>query len=114
MSDTWLYLHDGTYYLYFLAGTANSASNNVSMAVSSDGVPENERLEQPVADRVVFPAGRWAGGGGAIESLGRSTAPHRARVVRPERILQRADHHDLDRIGAGPDPLGYVRLPRLC
>lgn len=41
MWDTWLYYHEGNYYLYYLA---NSESNwdNISMATSSDGVHWNE------------------------------------------------------------------------
>ena len=42
LSDNWLYLHDGTYYLYLLANTANG-SHNISMAVSSDGVHWREK-----------------------------------------------------------------------
>jgi hypothetical protein len=37
MWDTWLYLQEGTYYLYYLAN-AGRRWDNVSMAVSSDGV----------------------------------------------------------------------------
>jgi hypothetical protein len=37
MWDTWLYLHEGTYYLYYLANSG-PRWNNVSMASSSDGV----------------------------------------------------------------------------
>ncbi len=37
MWDTWLYLHQGTYYLYYLANSG-PRWDNVSMAVSSDGV----------------------------------------------------------------------------
>jgi hypothetical protein len=37
MWDTWLYLHDGTYYLYYLA-REGGRWNNISMATSPDGV----------------------------------------------------------------------------
>ncbi|MBC8373299.1 MAG: family 43 glycosylhydrolase, partial [Planctomycetes bacterium] len=37
MWDTWLYLHDGTYYLYYLANKGRGW-NNISMARSKDGV----------------------------------------------------------------------------
>ena len=37
MWDTWLYLHEGTYYLYYLANRGPSW-NNISMATSPDGV----------------------------------------------------------------------------
>jgi len=37
MWDTWLYLHDGTYYLYYLARVGGQW-NNISMATSPDGV----------------------------------------------------------------------------
>ncbi len=37
MWDTWLYLHDGTFYLYYLA-KAGRSWNNISMATSTDGV----------------------------------------------------------------------------
>ncbi len=37
MWDTWLYLHKGTYYLYYLA-KAGPRWNNISMATSPDGV----------------------------------------------------------------------------
>ncbi len=37
MWDTWLYYHEGTYYLYYLANS-ESNWNNISMAISSDGV----------------------------------------------------------------------------
>ena len=37
MWDTWLYLHDGTYYLYYLANRGRRW-DNISLATSSDGV----------------------------------------------------------------------------
>ncbi|MDP6545494.1 MAG: hypothetical protein QGH60_16030 [Phycisphaerae bacterium] len=37
MWDTWLYLHDGTYYLYYLANKGRRW-DNISMATSKDGV----------------------------------------------------------------------------
>ena len=37
MWDTWLYLHEGTYYLFYLA-KAGPRWNNISMATSPDGV----------------------------------------------------------------------------
>ncbi len=37
MWDTWLYLHQGTYYLYYLAN-GGGPWNNISMATSPDGV----------------------------------------------------------------------------
>jgi len=37
MWDTWLYLHDGTFYLYYLA-KAGGKWNNISLATSADGV----------------------------------------------------------------------------
>ncbi len=37
MWDTWLYLHEGTYYLYYLAKRSRSW-DNISMATSPDGV----------------------------------------------------------------------------
>ena len=37
MWDTWLYLHDGTYYLYYLAKSGRRW-NNISLATSPDGV----------------------------------------------------------------------------
>jgi len=37
MWDTWLYLHEGTYYLYYLANSGGRW-NNISMATSPDGV----------------------------------------------------------------------------
>ena len=37
MWDTWLYLHDGTFYLYYLAKEGRGW-NNISMATSPDGV----------------------------------------------------------------------------
>jgi len=41
MWDTWLYFHEGTYYLYYLA-KSGSKWDNISMATSSDGVHWNE------------------------------------------------------------------------
>jgi len=40
--DTWLYLHEGKYYLYYLARTGDQF-DNISMATSSDGVNWEER-----------------------------------------------------------------------
>ena len=42
MWDTWLYLHEETYYLYYLAAQGPSW-NNISMATSGDGVHWTER-----------------------------------------------------------------------
>jgi hypothetical protein len=42
MWDTWLTFHDGTYYLYYLAN-AGQNWNNISLAVSTDGVHWKER-----------------------------------------------------------------------
>ena len=36
--DTWLYLHEGTYYLYYLATKSGPQWDNISMATSPDGV----------------------------------------------------------------------------
>jgi len=41
MWDTWLYFHEGTYYLYYLANSGERW-NNISMATSPDGVHWNE------------------------------------------------------------------------
>ena len=38
MWDTWMYFHEGTYYLYYLGISGNDLWDNVSMAVSPDGV----------------------------------------------------------------------------
>ncbi|MFH1922627.1 MAG: LamG-like jellyroll fold domain-containing protein [Planctomycetota bacterium] len=42
MWDTWLYLHEGTYYLYYLANR-QARWDNVSLATSPDGVHWQER-----------------------------------------------------------------------
>jgi hypothetical protein len=42
MWDTWLYFHEGTYYLYYLA-RAGSNWDNISLATSTDGVRWQER-----------------------------------------------------------------------
>ena len=42
MWDTWLFLHDGTYYLYYLA-KCSGQWDNISMATSPDGVHWAER-----------------------------------------------------------------------
>jgi len=38
MWDTWLYFHEGNYYLYYLANTRGRRWDNISMATSPDGV----------------------------------------------------------------------------
>jgi hypothetical protein len=58
MWDTWLYLHNGTYYLFYLANASRSW-DNISMAVSSDGVHWRER--GPVLHRA--PDAVWMGTG---------------------------------------------------
>lgn len=42
MWDTWLYFHEGTYHLYYLANSG-SRWDNISMATSTDGVHWRER-----------------------------------------------------------------------
>ncbi|NQU22123.1 MAG: hypothetical protein HQ567_12640 [Candidatus Nealsonbacteria bacterium] len=61
--DTWLYLHEGTYYLYYLAN-AGRRWDNVSMAVSSDGVHWKEK------GRVQYkrPEATWMGTGSTWKS----------------------------------------------
>ena len=63
MWDTWLYLHEGTYYLYYLANSGRRW-DNVSMAVSPDGVHWKER------GRVQFkrPEATWMGTGSTWKS----------------------------------------------
>jgi len=63
MWDTWLYLHEGTYYLYYLAN-AGRRWDNVSMAVSSDGVHWKEK------GRVQYkrPEATWMGTGSTWRS----------------------------------------------
>ena len=68
MWDTWLYLHEGTYYLYYLAN-AGKRWDNVSMAVSSDGVHWTEK------GRVQFkrPDATWMGTGSTWKSPNHKT-----------------------------------------
>ena len=68
MWDTWLYLHEGTYYLYYLAN-AGPRWDNVSMAVSSDGVHwrETGRVEQK------RPEATWMGTGSTWKSPSHET-----------------------------------------
>ncbi len=63
MWDTWLYFHEGTYYLYYLAN-AGPRWDNVSMATSSDGVHWKER------GRVLYkrPGATWMGTGSTWKS----------------------------------------------
>ena len=65
---------------------------------------ERERLEEAVADRRVSAPG---GGPGRrlLEHRGPRGPERRIPVVRPERVLQRADHGDFDRVRARPDQL---------
>ena len=63
MWDTWLYYHDGTYYLYYLANSGESW-DNVSMATSPDGVHFTE------VGRVLkrHPNSHWMGTGSTWKS----------------------------------------------
>jgi len=63
MWDTWLYLHDGVYYLYYLANRSRSW-DNISLATSPDGVhwKEHGRL---LAKR---PDVKWMGTGSTWKS----------------------------------------------
>ena len=63
MWDTWLHLHEGTYYLYYLAN-AGRRWDNVSMAVSCDGVHWREK------GRVQYkrPEATWMGTGSTWKS----------------------------------------------
>lgn len=63
MWDTWLYLQDGTYHLYYLAN-AGRRWDNISMAVSSDGVHWREK------GRLLYkrPEATWMGTGSTWRS----------------------------------------------
>jgi len=63
MWDTWLYLHEGTYYLYYLA-KSGARWDNISMATSPDGVHWKE------VGRVLFkePDVTWMGTGSTWKS----------------------------------------------
>ena len=63
MWDTWLYLHDGTYYLYYLANKGRRW-DNISMATSKDGVHWLE------VGRVLYkgPGVTWMGTGSTWKS----------------------------------------------
>jgi len=63
MWDTWLYLHEGTYYLYYLAKSGRQW-DNISMATSPDGVHWKE------IGRVLFkgPGVTWMGTGSTWKS----------------------------------------------
>ena len=63
MWDTWLYLHEGTYYLYYLANSSGQW-DNISMATSPDGVHWKE------IGRVLFkgPGVTWMGTGSTWKS----------------------------------------------
>ena len=42
MWDTWLYWHEGSYTLYYLAKSECSSWDNISLAISPDGLQWNE------------------------------------------------------------------------
>jgi len=68
MWDTWLYLHEGTYYLFYLA-KAGPQWDNISMATSPDGVHWTEH------GRVLYkgPGVTWMGTGSTWKSPGFDT-----------------------------------------
>ena len=63
MWDTWLTFHDGTYYLYYLAN-AGQNWNNISLAVSTDGVHWKEH--GPILTK--RPQTTWMGTGSTWQS----------------------------------------------
>jgi hypothetical protein len=63
MGDTWLYFHEGTYYLYYLA-RAGSNWDNISLATSTDGVHWNEH--GPILTK--RPHVTWMGSGSTWKS----------------------------------------------
>ena len=68
MWDTWLYLHEGVYYLYYLAASRDAVDDqpwdNISMATSPDGVNWTEL--GPVLHK--RPAATWMGTGSTWKS----------------------------------------------
>ncbi len=66
--DTWLYFHDGTYYLFYLAGTVRPTDDqpwdNTSLSTSTDGVNWTEH--GPVL--VKRPEATWMGTGSTWQS----------------------------------------------
>ena len=63
MWDTWLYLHEGTYYLYYLANRGKRW-DNISLATSNDGVHWTERGPVLVKGEGV----KWMGTGSTWKS----------------------------------------------
>ena len=79
MWDTWMSFHEGTYYLYYLGISGNDLSDNVSMAVSPDGVHWKEIA--PVGDLVPRLSRQLAGLGIRLTLIQRESDAHAFRLA---------------------------------